>query len=70
MWTTRSQAWWCMPEIPACGKQRQEDQEFKASLKLLKNPSRKKWGWKREREGEGGRGRERGRGEKGEKENQ
>jgi hypothetical protein len=25
-------AWWCMPVIPAFGRQRQEDHEFKASL--------------------------------------
>jgi hypothetical protein len=32
------QAWWCTPVIPAFGRLRQEDQEFKTSLDYIERP--------------------------------
>jgi hypothetical protein len=34
----QSWAWWCTPVIPAFGRQRQEDGEFKTSLGYIARP--------------------------------
>jgi hypothetical protein len=37
-----SWVWWCMPIIPALGRRKQEDQEFKSSLGYIARLSFKK----------------------------
>jgi hypothetical protein len=36
-----SHAWWCMPVIPALGKLRQENHEFKVSLSYIETLTQK-----------------------------
>jgi hypothetical protein len=46
---SESWTWWCMAVIPALGRTRQEDQEFKANLGYIARPSPQR---ERERERE------------------